>query len=103
MVNSVTLVGRVGKDPESRMAGETPVASFSLATSEKVKGEEQTQWHQVKVFGKLADIVQQYVKKGQMLYIGGSIRYESWEKDGEKKYRTEIVAREMKMLGGKGE
>lgn len=96
-VNKATLLGNVGKDPEIRTFDNgNKVANFSLATSEKYTkkdGEkvENTEWHNVSVFGKLADIVETWVKKGQQLYIEGKIKTRSYEKDGEKRYVTEIV------------
>jgi single-strand DNA-binding protein len=107
MVNNVILVGRLGKDPEVRSTpGGTSVAKFSIATDEKFTdraGEkvERTEWHNVTAFGKLAEICGQYLRKGKLVYIEGSIRTDSWDDKGEsgqKKYRTEIIASEMKML-----
>ncbi|MEI7594250.1 MAG: single-stranded DNA-binding protein [Bacteroidota bacterium] len=107
-VNRVILVGNLGKDPEIRnLEGGAKVASFSLATSEKYtnkSGEkvDQTEWHNIQVWGKLADIVEQWMKKGQMVYIEGRLRTRSWEdKDKVKRYTTEILADNIKMLGGK--
>lgn len=107
-VNRVILVGNLGKDPEIRnLEGGAKVASFSLATTEKYtnkNGEkvDQTEWHNVQVWGKLADIVEQWMKKGQMVYIEGRLRTRSWEdKDKIKRYSTEILADNIKMLGGK--
>lgn len=110
-INKVILVGNVGKDPEVRTFDSgNKVANFPLATSEKYtnkSGEkvENTEWHNIAVFGKLADIVEKYVVKGQQLYIEGKIKTRSWEKDGEKKYMTEIVLMgfndSLQMLGTK--
>ena len=110
-VNRATLLGHVGQDPEVRTTGNgAKVAKFSLATSEKWKGadgssRESTQWHRVTVFGKLADIVEQYVSKGDRLYVEGRIEYSDSEgNDGVKRYWTDIIAQELVMLGsGKGE
>ena len=108
-VNKVILLGNVGTDPESKQIPSGAVINFSLATSESWKdknsGEqkEQTEWHRVVIFGKLAEIAGQYVKKGSKLYIEGSLRTRSWEQDGQKRYATEIVANEMQMLDGKPE
>jgi single-strand DNA-binding protein len=101
-VNKVILVGRLGKDPESRDIGSSTVCNFSLATSEKWKDkdgnkQESTQWHQIKAFGKLGEICQKYLKKGYQAYIEGSIEYR--ENDG--KFYTDIKAFNMTMLGGK--
>ena len=103
MINRVTLLGNVGKDPEVRQVGDTQVAEFSLATSESYKdknGERvtNTEWHNVTVWRGLAGVVEKYVKKGQPIYIEGKITTQTWEKDGEKKYKTVIVANEIKML-----
>ena len=111
MVNKVTLVGRLGKDPETRYtpSGQA-VANFSLATDETYKdraGERQkrTEWHRIVMWGKLAEIAQQYLKKGALVYIEGRIQSRQWEdkRDGQKRTSYEIVANVMKMLGGKGE
>lgn len=110
-VNRVILVGRLGKDPEMKS---TPsglsIAKFSLATDEKFtdrsgEKQERTEWHNIVVFGKVADICGQYLKKGKLVFIEGSIRTDSWDdkESGQKKYRTEIIAQNMQMLGGKGE
>src|SRR5512141_3045802 len=111
MLNKVILVGRLGKDPEIRSTPSgTIVARFSLATDEKFtdrNGEEQerTEWHNIVAWGKLAEICGQYLKKGKLVYIDGSIRTDSWDdkESGQKKYRTEIVARDMKMLDRRGD
>lgn len=107
-VNKVILVGNVGKDPETRYAaGGTCVTTLSVATSESWKdkhsGEqkERTEWHRVKFFGRLAEIAGEYLKKGSQVYIEGSLRTEEYEKDGVKRYSTDIVAAEMQMLGGR--
>lgn len=106
-VNKVILVGNVGRDPETRYsAGGMAVTTISVATSEKWKdkqtGEEKerTEWHRVKFFGRLAEIAGEYLKKGSQVYIEGSLRTEEYEKDGVKRYSTDIVANEMQMLGG---
>jgi single-strand DNA-binding protein len=108
-VNRVILLGNVGTEPESKQIPSGAVINFSLATSESWKDKnsgdqkEQTEWHRVVIFGKLAEIAGQYVKKGSKLYIEGSLRTRSWEQDGQKRYATEIVANEMQMLDGKPE
>ena len=109
MVNKVVLVGLLGKNPESQEANGKTVAKFSLATSEKYKdksGEKQetTTWHNIVVWGSIADICVKYLQKGSLVYLEGKITNRSWDdKDGNKKYMTEIVCSEMKMLGGKSE
>ena len=107
-INKVILVGNVGKDPETRYsAGGMAVTTVSVATSEawkdKQTGEqkEKTEWHRVKFFGRLAEIAGEYLKKGSQVYIEGSLRTEEYEKDGVKRYSTDIVAAEMQMLGGR--
>ena len=108
-VNKVILVGNAGNDPEFRvMPNGNGVANVSLATSETWKdnttGEQQekTEWHRVIFFNRLAEIVEQYIKKGSKLYIEGRLQTRSWEQDGVKRYTTEIVASEMQMLDSRG-
>ena len=107
-VNKVILVGNVGNDPEVRyMPNGNAVANISLATSDswkdKTSGEQQekTEWHRVVFFNRLAEIVEQYVKKGSKLYVEGRLQTRSWEQEGVKRYSTEIVASEMQMLDGR--
>ena len=106
-VNKVILVGHVGKDPEVRyLEGGVAVARFSLATSESYKNKsgekvEQTEWHNVTVWRQLAEVVEKYVRKGQLLYIEGKIRTRSVGEEGNKKYFTDIVADQMTMLGAR--
>lgn len=109
-VNKVILVGHVGNDPEVKhLDAGTPVANFRLATSELYKNRDgervvQTEWHSVVAWRGLAEIVEKYVKKGQQLYIEGRIRTRAWDdKDGNKRYTTEIVADNMQMLGKRSE
>src|SRR5690554_2567477 len=104
-VNKVTLIGTVGRDPEMRyISGGSAIANFSLATNESYNDKntgqrvENTEWHRIVAFGKLAEIIQQYVKKGSKLYIEGKLRTNEWEKDGIKRYSTDIIANEMVML-----
>lgn len=100
-VNKVILLGRVGKEPETRSLPNNKVTSFSIATSEKYKDKEVTEWHNIEVWDKLSDIVEKYVKKGDNVYIEGKIKTESWEdKDGTKKFRTKIQANSIQLLGG---
>lgn len=107
-VNKVILVGNLGKDPEVRyLEGGTAVANFSLATTETYKDKtgnrvEQTEWHNVVVWRGLAEIAEKYLKKGSQVYVEGKLRTRAWDdKDGVKRYTTEIVADNMTMLGGK--
>ncbi len=110
-VNRVILVGRLGKDPEIRsLPSGTSVTKFSLATDEKFtdkngQKQERTEWHNIVVWGKLAEICGQYLRKGKLVYIDGSIRTESWDdkETGVKKYRTDIVAKDMQMLDKKSD
>jgi single-strand DNA-binding protein len=105
-VNKVILVGNLGKDPETRfMPNGDQVTNITVATSEswkdKQSGEqrEATEWHRVVFFRRLAEVAGQYLKKGSQVYIEGKIKTREWEKDGVKRYTTEIHADEMKMLG----
>lgn len=103
-VNEVILIGHVGQEPEIRAtAGGTRIASVSLATNHRVKDEEKTDWHRLKLFGKLVDVVEQWVKKGDKIYVRGRIEYSMSEKDGEKRYWTDIVVNDLVMLGSRGE
>ena len=103
-LNRVLLIGNVGKDPEIKtFASGNKVAQITLATSERYKdrnGEqkEDTEWHSVQAFGKLADVVERFVRKGMLLYVDGKIRTRSYEADGRTIYRTEIVADHIQML-----
>jgi single-strand DNA-binding protein len=109
-VNKVILIGNVGSDPEIRhLEGGTPVANFRLATSETYtnrNGERitQTEWHNIVVWRGLAEVVEKYVKKGSQLFVEGKIRTRAWDdKDGNKRYTTEIVVDTLQMLGKKAE
>ena len=102
-VNKVILVGNLGNDPEIKQTGNgTSLANFSVATSESWtkdgNRQERTEWHRVTCWGKLADIVEQYVTKGSKVYIEGKLQTRSWEQDGQKRYATEIVARDLQLL-----
>jgi single-strand DNA-binding protein len=109
-VNKVILVGRLGRDPETRYTGSgQAVANFSLATDESYKdrnGERQkrTEWHKIVVWGKQAEIAQQYLKKGSLVFIEGRIQSREWQdKEGQKRTSFEIVANNFRMLGGRAE
>lgn len=109
-VNKVILVGRLGRDPETRYTGSgQAVANFTLATDSTYKdrsGERQkrTEWHRIVAWGKLAEICQQYLKKGSQVYIEGRLQTRDWEdKSGQKRSTTEIVASDMRMLGSRGD
>jgi len=107
-VNKVILVGNLGRDPEVRyMPSGEPVANITIATSSKYKNKsgemvEETEWHRVTFFGKLAEIVSQYLKKGRPVYVEGRLKTRKYtDKDGIEKYATDIIANEMQMLGGR--
>jgi len=109
-VNKVILVGRLGRDPETRFtSGGQAVANFSLATDESYKdrnGERQkrTEWHKIVVWGKQAEIAQQYLKKGSQIFVEGRIQSREWQdKEGQKRTSFEIVATNFRMLGGRGD
>ncbi len=105
-INKVILVGNVGKDPEIKyLDGGVAVARFSLATTESYKNKEglkveTTEWHNIVMWRGLAEVAEKYVRKGKMLYIEGKIRTRQYGEENNKKYFTEIVVDEMKMLGG---
>ena len=110
MVNKVILIGNAGQDPEIRhLDSGVSVANFSLATNESYKdksGERvtQTEWHRVVLWRGLAEVAEKYVKKGELLYIEGRLRTRSWEdKEGLKRYTTEVFADTMRMLGRKSD
>lgn len=105
-INKVILIGNLGKDPELRYTPSgQPTASFSLATTERWtdkngQRQERTEWHNIVAWGRLAELANQYLKKGRPVYIEGRITNRSWDdKDGNKKYRTEIVANQIQFLG----
>lgn len=108
MLNQATICGHLGRDPEVRYtAGGDPIASISVATTEKwtdkASGErrEQTEWHSVTIFGRLAEIAGQYLKKGSLVLVQGKIKTEKWtDKNGIERYTTKIVAATLKMLSG---
>ena len=107
MVNKVILIGRLGKDPEIVYANSgTAIAKVALATSEKRKDQsgqyvEKTEWHNLVMFGKLADVVGQYMKKGSQAYFEGRLETEKWEKDGVTRYTTKVIVNQMEMLGSR--
>ena len=110
-VNKVILLGNLGKDPEVKY---TPsgmaIASFSLATSSSVKDkdgnwQDKTEWHNIKAFGRTAEIAGEYLKKGRTVYLEGRIHYDSWDdkETGQKKYMTQILVNELTLVGGQRE
>lgn len=84
-------MGRLGNDPETRQVNETSVTSFSLATTQKYKDKETTQWHRITAWGKQGEVISKYVKKGQRLLLEGRVEYQEYEKDGVKRQSTNIV------------
>lgn len=106
-INKVILIGNLGADPEVRStASGTQITSIRLATSDswtdkQGQRQERTEWHRVVFFNRLAEIASQYLRKGSKVYIEGSLRTQQWEKNGEKRYSTEIHANEMQMLDGR--
>jgi single-strand DNA-binding protein len=107
-VNKVILIGNLGKDPEMRyMPSGDAIANFSVATTDTWKDksgekQEKTEWHRVSMFGRLAEIAGEYLKKGSQVYIEGRLQTRKWQnKEGQDQYTTEIVANEMKMLGSR--
>ena len=108
-VNKVILVGNLGRDPEVRfMPNGDAVCNFSIATTDNWKDksgvkQERTEWHNIVMYRKLAEIAGEYLKKGRPVYIEGSLQTRKWEKDGVTRYSTEIIANQMQMLGGRNE
>jgi single-strand DNA-binding protein len=110
-VNKVILLGNVGKDPEIRAtAGGMTVANFSIATTDRIKGQDgqytdKTEWHNLVAFQRTAEIIRDYVKKGNKLYVEGRLQTSSWDDKatGQKKYKTEIIVSDLSLLSGKGE
>src|SRR5271167_4617377 len=107
-VNKVILLGNLGKDPEVKYTqGGMAVASFSLATTERAKDkdgnwQDRTEWHNIKAFGRTAEVAGEYLKKGRTVYIEGRIHNDSWDdkETGQKKYRTEVIVNDLIMVGG---
>lgn len=106
-INKVIIVGRLGQDPETRQAGQNTVATMSVATSEvwmkDGQKQERTEWHRVVVWGKQAENCAKYLSKGRQVYVEGRLQTRSWEdKEGQKRYTTEIVAGQIQFLGDAG-
>lgn len=108
-VNKVILIGNLGKDPDFRVTpGGQPVASFSIATTEKWNDksgnkQERTEWHNIVLWSRLAEIANQYLRKGSPVYIEGRLQTRSWEdRDGNRRYTTEVVGNALQMLGRRG-
>ena len=104
-INKVILVGHVGKDPDIRyLTSGDSVASFSLATTYRSKNGDVTEWHNCSAFGKTAEVIGKYVKKGSQLYVEGRLQTRKYKaKDGTDRYTTEIIVSQMQMLGGKAD
>ena len=106
-VNKVILVGNLGADPEVREAGSSKVAAFNVATSEKYtdkdgQRQEDTEWHKVELWGKLADIAGSYLRKGSKVYIEGKLKTEKWtDQNGQTRYTTKVRGLSMQMLDGR--
>ena len=110
MVNKVILIGNLGQDPEVRHTNSgQPVSNLRVATSRRVKdrdgnGSDQTEWHSVVCFARLAELAGQYLRKGSKIFVEGRLQTRSWEdKEGKKQYRTEIICENFQMLGGRGD
>jgi len=107
-VNKVILLGNLGRDPETRfMPNGDAVCNFSIATTESWKDkqgqkQENTEWHNIVMYRKLAEIAGEYLKKGSSVYLEGRLQTRKWEKDGVTRYSTEVIADSMQMLGSKG-
>jgi len=109
-LNKVMLIGNLGKDPEVRYTTSgTAVAGFSIATSEKFKNkagdwEDRTEWHNITLWGRLAEIAGEYLAKGKTVFIEGRLQTRKWQdREGRDRYTTEVVGDKMQMLGGKGD
>ncbi|MDA8017449.1 MAG: single-stranded DNA-binding protein [Thermoanaerobaculia bacterium] len=111
MLNKVMLIGNLGRDPEIRHTSTgSPVANFTLATNRRWRDrdgnrQEQTEWHNIVVFGRQAEVAGQYLTRGRQIYLEGRLQTSSWDdkNTGEKKYRTEIICENFQMLGGRGD
>lgn len=108
-LNTAAVLGNLTRDPEMRTTPQgSSVTTFGIATNRKWKDKstnqlkEEVEFHSIVAWGRLAEICHQYLKKGSQVYIGGRLKTQSWEKDGHKNYRTEIIAENMVMVGGKG-
>lgn len=98
-VNKVILLGRIGHTPEYK-AGETPILKFSVAITEKYKDKEETEWVNCVAFGKTADNMNRFFGRGSEIYLEGKLKTRSWEKDGVKKYATEVIVNNFSFTGG---
>ena len=106
-LNKILLIGNAGRTPDIRAVGDTKVASFTLATTERYKGKdgnvrEETEWHNIAVWGKFADVVEKYVDKGTQLYVEGRIKTEKYtDAQGVEKYAVKVIASSLQLLGKK--
>jgi single-strand DNA-binding protein len=106
-LNKIILIGNLGRDPETRyLPNGDAVANISVATTDTWKDkngekQEKTEWHRVTLYRRLGEIAGEYLKKGSQVYIEGRVEYREYEKDGQKRYSTDIIATEMKMLGSR--
>ena len=99
-VNKAIILGNLGRDPETRYSKDgKPITNFSVATSQKRGDQEYTEWHNVVCFGRVAEVAAEYLRKGSKVYVEGMLKTSNWEKDGQKHYRTEIMANQLQMLG----
>jgi len=109
MINKAIIVGNLGQDPEVKhLDGDRTVANFSIATSEKYNDRngnkvENTEWHNIELWGKTAEVAEKYLKKGSRVYVEGKLKTENWEKEGVKHYKTKIVGFTIQMLDRKPE
>ena len=108
-LNKIMLIGNAGQDPQIRTVGENKVANFTVATTEKYKGKDgnvvaETEWHSVVVWGKLAEVVEKYVKKGTQVYVEGKIKSEKYtDREGNDRVMVRVIASSLQLLGGKPE
>jgi len=103
-MNVTMLIGRIGKDPELKYSQSgMAICTFSLATTERIKGEDKTQWHRCVSFNKTAELIEKYTHKGDQLGIEGKISYGSYDKDGVKVYTTDIIVNRIHFISGKTE
>ncbi len=109
-INKVIIIGRLGKDPDMRYAPSgTAIASFTMATNHSTKDadgnwNQQTEWHSIKSFGRQAEFVGEYLKKGRLAFVEGRLQTSSWEdQNGQKKYRTDIIANDVQALGSRSD
>lgn len=101
-INKVILIGFVGQSPTVKKTDKTTIANLSLATTEKVSGDKVTEWHRIVFFGKLAEIVDSFVQKGNRIFVEGRQQTRKWkDKSGNEKYTTEVIAHEMQILSSK--